>query len=166
MSKPISETWFHRIKAATRDLTDLCGGVERSGEIAHVSKTEVSRWRVATESSVISIPAALALETECGVPLVTTVMAELNGRRLSDGEGEGGSAAAVALQQAEFLRAASQVMAQGAVALADGKVTGAEADIWDRSAAEAQRGLAELRLGLAAVKAGEGGDAVGLKVVR
>lgn len=166
MSKPISETWFHRIKAATRDLTDLCGGVERSGEIAHVSKTEVSRWRVATEPSVIPIPAALALEKECGVPLVTTVMAELNGRRLSDGAGEGGSAAAVAQQQAEFLRSAAQVMAQGAVALADGKVTGAEADIWDRSAAEAQRQLADLRLGLAAAKAGEGGDGVALKVVR
>lgn len=163
MSKPISETWFHRIKAATRDLTDLCGGVERSGEIAHVSKTEVSRWRVATESAVISVPAALALEAECGVPLVTTVMAELNGRRLTESVGEGGSVAAVAARQAEFFRAASEMMAQGAAALADGKVTGAEAELWDRCAAEVQRALAPLRLDLAAVKAGEG---AALKVVR
>lgn len=166
MSKPISETWFHRIKAATRDLTDLCGGVVRSGEIANVSDTSVSRWRVATCSDVIPIPAALALELECGVPVVTTVMAELNGRRLTDAEGQGGAIAAVAAQQAEFFRAASQVMAQGAAALADGKVTGAEAEIWDRSAAEAQRDLANLRLGLAAVKAGESGEGAGLKVVR
>jgi len=166
MSKPISETWFHRIKAATRDLTDLCGGVVRSAEVAHVSKSEVSRWRVATDPDVISLPAALALEAECGVPLVTTVMAELNGRRLSDADGEGAAVAAVAVQQAEFIRAASQVMAQGAIALADGRVSGAEAEIWDREAAQAQRDLADLRLGLAAVKAGEAGEGAGLKVVR
>ena len=163
MSKPISETWFHRIKAATRDLTDLCGGVVRSGEIANVSDTSVSRWRVATCSDVIPIPAALALEDECGVPVVTTVMAELNGRRLTDGAGKGGSGAAVAARQAEFFRAASEMMAQGATALADGDVTAAEAEIWDRFAAGAERELAALRLDLAAIKAGE---AAKLKVVR
>jgi hypothetical protein len=163
MARPISDAWFHRIKAATRDLVKACGGVERTAELAHVSKSEVSRWQVATDESVLPIAAALVLEAECGLPLVTTVMAELNGRRLTDGSSEGGSAAAVASRQAEVFRAAAELMARGAQALADGELTAAEAEIVDRAAAEVQRAIAPLRLDLAAAKAGEG---AGLKVVR
>ena len=163
MARPISDTWFQRIKAATRDLVKACGGVERSAEIAHVSKSEVSRWQVVTDESVLPIPAAVALENECGLPFVTTVMAELNGRRLTDGAEGGGSAASVAARHAEVIRAAAELMANGVQALADGTLTPAEAEIFDRTAAEVQRALAPLRLDLAAAKAGDVG---GLKVVR
>jgi hypothetical protein len=162
MARPISDTWFQRIKAATRDLVKACGGVERSAEIAHVSKSEVSRWQVVTDESVLPIPAAVALENECGLPIVTTVMAELNGRRLTDGVSEGGSAAAVAVRHAEVFRAAAELMAQGAQALSDGDLTPAEAEIYDRAASQLQQAIAPLRLDLAAAKAGAGG----LKVVR
>ena len=162
MSKPIADAWFHRLKAATRDLTDLCGGVERSGEVANVSDTSVSRWRVATSPDVIPIPAALALEAECGVPLVTTVMAELNGRRLTDGDAAGGSAAGITVRYAEMSRSVGELIAQGAVALADGRFTPAEAELVDRGASEAEQRLAAFRLDLAAAKAGGAG---GLKVV-
>src|SRR5688572_21361412 len=84
MARPISDAWFHRVKGATRDLIVRCGGVVRAGEIASTSKTEVSRWQTTGTDDIISLPAALALEAECGAPLVTAAMADLHGRRLSD----------------------------------------------------------------------------------
>lgn len=80
----ISEAWFHRLKAATRDLVKVCGGVVRAGEISGYSKTEVGRWQSATDTDVIPIPAALALEADSGRAFVSSVMAELNGRRLGE----------------------------------------------------------------------------------
>lgn len=152
MSRPISDAWFHRVKAATRDLVKACGGVVRTGEIANVSKTEVSRWQSATDADVISIPAALALEAECGLPLVTTAMAELHGRRLADADGTGESSAHVAAEHAEAVRAVAELMAVGAVALADGDVTPAEAAQMDRLASEAERKLSPLRKSLAGIR--------------
>ncbi len=61
MPRPISDAWFHRVKSATRDLVQACGGVVRSGELAHVSKTEVSRWQTATDEAIIPLPAVLVL---------------------------------------------------------------------------------------------------------
>lgn len=155
MSRPISDIWFHRVKSSTRDLVKLCGGVIRAGEIADVSKSEVSRWQSATSDDIISLPAALALETECGVPLVTTAMAELNGRRLSDPrESEVntcllGAYTDVASGLSEYLKAMSG-------ALADGKLTPAEAEVVDRSLVGCEAAIAQLRLVLARIKA-EGG---------
>lgn len=161
--RPISDAWFHRVKSATRDLIKLSGGVVRAGEIASVSKTEVSRWQTATDPDVISLPAALALEAECGVPLVTTVMAELNGRRLSDPEVDTAARGAtnIMAQHAEFLRCSAEVSASTAAAVVDQQVTPAEAEIIDRKLAELERVIADKRQGLAGLKAG----GPGLRVV-
>ncbi len=86
MSHPIPDAWFHRVKSATRDLVKLCGGVERAGEITHMSKSEVSRWQAGGPEVIIPITAALALEAECGVACVTSAMAGLTGRRLSEAD--------------------------------------------------------------------------------
>lgn len=112
MSRPISDAWFHRIKSATRDLVKMAGGVVRAGEIANASKSEVSRWQSATDADVISLPAALALEGECGVPLVTSVMAELNGRRLSDPDAEGREASNLFARHAEVLRSSGEMASE------------------------------------------------------
>lgn len=150
MSRPISEAWFFRIKAATRDLVSLCGGVVRAGEIGHCSKTEISRYQVATDESIIPIPVALALEAHCEMPLVTTVLADLHGRRLSSpGEAEA-SAATVFASHAETVRSAAELMATGAAAAADGKLTIAELELLDRAAAVLERTIAPFRQDIAA----------------
>lgn len=154
MSRPISDAWFFRIKAATRDLVSLCGGVVRAGEIGHCSKTEISRYQVATDESIIPIPVALALEAHCEMPLVTTVLADLQGRRLSAPDEPALSCAAVFAQHSEVVRAAAELMALGAAASADGKLSPAEAELMDRAASAIELTLAPLRQGLAAKRGG------------
>lgn len=155
MSRPIAEDWFHRLKAATRDLVKACGGVERAGRIALVSKTEVSRWQSAGDPDLISIPAALALEAECGLSPVTAAMAELGGRRLAEPEAAL-SVAAMLGRHAEVALSAADLMAAVAAAAADGWLSPAEAEIVDRAAGAVARTLEPLRHGLAAAKAAGG----------
>lgn len=152
MSRPISDAWFFRIKAATRDLVLLCGGVVRAGEIGHCSKTEMSRYQVATDESIIPIPVALALEAHCEMPLVTTVLADLHGRRLSNPAEEAATAASVFARHAEAVRAAAEMMAKGSAAAADGRLTPAEAEMLDRACSDVEKALAPLRQDLAAMR--------------
>lgn len=152
MSRPISDAWFHRIKSATRDIVKACGGVVRAGEIASTSKTEVSRWQSATDPDVISLTATLALEADCGLPLITAVMADLNGRSLSDPDAEFANAQNFVQSQADTLRASANMMVESAKALADGKITPSEAEVLDRHAADIERNIAPMRRDLAVLK--------------
>ncbi|MCX5518472.1 hypothetical protein OSH10_08490 [Kaistia defluvii] len=161
MSRPISDAWFNRVKSATRDLVQACGGVVRAGEISHNSKSEVSRWQTATDEAIIPLPSVLVLEADCGLPLVTTVMADLGGRRLEGPSEQAGSATAVLGHYAETMRAASELMASTAAALADGKITGAELEILDRNAGALERAAAGLRFGIASAKGGSALKVVG-----
>ena len=64
MSSAVSDHFLYRLKAATRDLVKLVGGVVRAGEITSHSKTTVSRWQSVTDPDVIDLCAAIALEVE------------------------------------------------------------------------------------------------------
>ncbi len=165
MSRPISDAWFHRIKAATRDLVRLCGGIERAAEVAMLSKSVIGRCQNAGDPDILSLPAVLALEAECGVAMVTTAMADLQGRRLSDADADPASAGRVFARNATVMRAASELMAVSAAAATDGRCTPAEAEQMDRAAAELDRAIEPLRQDLAEVKAGAL-NAGALKVVR
>ena len=158
MSHRLSEQAIHRIKSATRDLVKLCGGVVRSGEITHRSKTEVSRWQSVGDPDVIDLFAALALEADCDVPVVTTVMAELNGRRLTD-EVSAQSAKSLLERHAEVMRRSAELSIQVAVALEDNTMTPAEAELVDRAASEQEEALRGLRAGLSAIKSAGATDA-------
>jgi prepilin-type processing-associated H-X9-DG protein len=151
-TSPISDAWFYRIKAATRDAVTRCGGVIRAGEIARASKTEVSRWQTTGDPAVIPLPAALALEAECGEPLITAVMADLNGRRLADGDRDGGSATNIIARHAGVLQSIGEMVASAAAAFADGHVTTAEAEVLDRAASTVARAIDAFRDDLAAAK--------------
>lgn len=152
MSRPISDLWFHRVKSATRDLVKMSGGVVRAGEVAGVSKSEVSRWQSATDSDVISLPAALALEAECGVPMVTSAMAELQGRRVSD-PNEADVARCLLGAFTGVTQAAGDLNSVMAVALADGKLTPAEAGTVTRATTALEEQLTQLKLVMAGIKA-------------
>jgi hypothetical protein len=151
MARAISDAWFHRIKAATRDLIRASGGIERAAALTSYSKSDVGRWNIATDPQIVPLAAALALEAECGLPLITSVMAELNGRRLTDGT-ETGEASSIAARHADTQRASAEVLARYAQATADNRLTPAEAEIIDRAVAELERSIGPLRQDLAAAK--------------
>lgn len=150
--RPQSDQFILRVKAVTRDLVKLCGGIVRSGEITNRSKSEVGRWVSVNEPDIIDLSATMALEGECGVPLVTTVMAEMHGRRLTD-EASARSAASINAHHSALLRAQGELSIHMSSALEDGTVTPAEAEILDRSAAELETLLRGFRGGLAVVRA-------------
>ena len=151
----LKNAWFYRIKAAQRDLINLSGGIERVAEITSISKSHVGRWNNAQDTDLMPINAVLMLEENCGVALITSVMAELNGRRLSDETEQGQRNADVLSAYAETVRHAGEVMSAGALALADGTVTPAEALNVDRAVSVLERGLSDLRRTLAHVRAGD-----------
>lgn len=152
--RAISEAWFHRIKAATRDLVKACGGIERAGEIAHAGKSTVSRWQHAGEEDIIPLPAVLALEADCDRPYVTRIMADLNGRGLTDPEAVADVAGSLTTHHNEVMRQFADLTTSVVSATADGVVSPAEAEIVDRDAAAMERALADLRRKMAAKKAG------------
>jgi len=160
----ISNAWFHRIKAAQRDLIRLVGGIERAAQVSSISKSHIGRMNNATDPELMPLHAVYALESECGVPVVTSAMAELNGRRLSDPDSERIVEQCVVAAYSDMVRKAGDLISGGAVAISDMVVTPAEATKMDRDAAELEAGLGELRRALAGVKA-RGGQKLGLSVV-
>lgn len=152
----ISDAWFYRLKAAQRDLIKQCGGIERAGDIISFGKSTVGRWNNAADPELMPIPAVLLLEAECGTPLVTVVMAELNGRRLQDPDDLGKTTGNILSRYAETVRQSGELMSAGAQAFADGKITPAEATQLDRVAADVERSLSEFRKILAGAQADGG----------
>ena len=149
MSLPISDEWFRRVKRATHHLVRECGGIVDAADIARVSKSAMGRWSGAGDPDIITWPAMLALEAFCGKPLVTVVLADLNGQRLV--EHEDVCVVTIATHHAEAMRHAADLMATGAAALADGKITPTEAAQMDRAAGDLEARLMALRSKLAAV---------------
>lgn len=150
--RPQSDNFILAIKAATRDLVRLCGGVERAGEIADKSKASISRFQTVEAPEIIDLSSALALERECGVPCVTKVMAEMHGRRLSD-EMAAASASSVLKCHADLMQRSAATAALIAMAMADHTITPAEAEAIDRSLAEEETSVRAMRATLAAVRA-------------
>lgn len=151
----LKNAWFYRIKAAQRDLIALSGGIERAAEITSISKSHVGRWNHAQGTDLMPLNAVLMMEEHCDVAVVTTVMAELNGRRVT-GEAEGAGVTVDVLSAcAETVRHAGEVMSAGAIALADSKVTSAEAMTIDRAVSHLERCCTALRQTLAGVRAGD-----------
>lgn len=145
----------HRLKAATRDLVDLCGGGDRSARLAGVSAGQVSRWKGGDYPDLIPLSAVMALEADCGDAPVSAVMAGATGRALTGpAGGEDDGAAGLLGLQARVIEQAGRLVGEFARATADGRVTPAEAEMMDRGAAEIDRTVAAFREALAGVKAG------------
>lgn len=154
MSRPISDHDLQRIKAATRDLVRDCGGIDRAAAIALLSRSEISRCQAPTAPCIISLPAALALEAECGVPYVTETMAAIHGRTLSGPDGDDGAAAADPVSAfAQSVDGFGRVMSAWGQAHRDEVVTPSEAERMDRLVGEMQGRLDRLRGYLASKKA-------------
>lgn len=153
-----------RIKAAQRDLIEACGTVRRIEEKFNYSKSQVGRWGDAKAPDLMPIDAIRRLEEDCGIPFVTSVMAEVTGRRLTDPETEREAAVSVMQSHADVIREFAELSGQMALAFADGHMTPAEATVADRAAASMEEAARQLRNSLAVVKAA-GGVKAGLRVV-
>jgi len=160
----VSETWSYRIKAAQRDLIKRAGGIERVAEITTFSKSQVGRWNSSTEADLMPLAAIVVCEADTGVALVTAVMAEINGRRLSDPEEEKRGQTSVFATFAEAKRHDAELTHSFSLAIADGYVSAAEADVADRKAAAQINALTEFRASLATIRA-QGGGKAALRVV-
>jgi hypothetical protein len=160
----MSDAFLYRVKAAQRDLIERCGGILRVEAISGFSKSQVGRWNNPSDPDLMPVGAVRALEADCRVALVTAVLAEANGRRLSDPDAERAADVCVMLSHAELMRQAAELANGMAVAIGDGQVTPAEAQTIDRLAAGLERAASDLRAALATIKA-RGGAAAGLRVV-
>lgn len=151
-----------RIKAAQQQLIAAAGGID--GAVAALGETvgrsTVGRWNNADDPTLMSLDGLIRLEAATGMTIVTAALAELNGRRLADQDGEIATQACIMNRHAETIMQAGELMAAGAAAFADGKVTPAEAQTIDRAAAQMERSISDYRKTLAGIRA-EGG----LKVV-
>lgn len=156
-----TDAWFHRLKAAQRDLIRLCGGIERAAELTSFGKSTVGRWANAADPELMPAAATYALEAECEQPVFTAAMAGLQGRRLSDPDEDARRSSDVLTSYAEATRQAAELMASAALALADGQITPAEATTVDRASANLEHAVAELRRSLAGIKADGGLKVVG-----
>lgn len=158
------DAFQYRLLAAQRDLIERCGTVERVAEKCGYSKSEVGRWRGGANPEFMPVGVIALLEGDCGYALVTAVLAEANGRRLSDPELERVADINVLNAHAEMLIRQADAMTALAQAIADGHVTPTEANIVDKKLADQERATSNLRAALAVVKA-RGGDAAALRLV-
>ena len=158
------QAWFHRIKAAQRDLIRMAGGIERAAEITSVSSSHIGRMNNARDTDLMPISVVIALEEECGIPIVTSAMAELNGRRLSDPAAERAAEQTVLSSYGDVARKSGDLLSGGAIAFSDGRVSPAEAHKMDRDAADLEIEISRFRQALALVKA-RGGEKAALRVV-
>lgn len=160
----MSDPFLYRVKAAQRDLIERCGGILRVETISGFSKSQVGRWNNPSDPDLMPLGAIRALEADCRVALVTAVLAEVNGRRLTDPEEERAQDVCVMLSHAELMRQAAELANGMALAISDGQVTPTEAQNIDRLAAGLERSASSLRASLAAIKA-RGGAPAALRIV-
>lgn len=160
----MNDAWFYRIKAAQRDLVKIAGGIERVVEITSTSKSHVGRWNNPADPDLMPLNAVMMLEAETGQPLVTSVMASVNGRRLSDPDGGGGEDHALIARFGSAARQAGELISTGMRAMADGRVTDAEKAEIDREAGKLERDLSKLRMSVAG-GLGEGGTDTRIRIV-
>lgn len=160
----LPSAWFYRLKAAQRDLIKRVGGIERAGDIANVSKSQMGRYNNDGDPELMPPPVFLMLQRECGVPLFTDALAGLEGYRLTaPDEGAGAANASIMSSYAETVVQAGELIAKGALAFADGKLTPAEAAGIDRAAALVEQTVSELRRATASARAAGGVDVGGAR---
>jgi hypothetical protein len=160
----MSDPFLSRLKAAQRDLIEDCGTLRRLEEKFGFSRSVAQRWGDSNHPDLMPLNAVRVLEADCGTPWVTSVMAEVTGRRLTSPEQERAAAACVMQGHADLVREFAELSTKLALAYADGRMTPAEATVADRASAGMEEALRSFRNALAVVKANGGANA-GLRLV-
>jgi len=142
-ARRLPEEDVFRLKAAARDLIKRAGGVERAGHVAGVGKSEAARWQSPAEVSLPPLSAVVLLERDAGAPLITGVMASLQGSALAEGRAAGGPRFPTA--HARLARAMAELQAGIIEAIHDGVLTTRERAEIERQAAATAETLAIFR---------------------
>lgn len=153
----MNDAWFYRIKAAQRDLIKIAGGIERVVEITSTSKSHVGRWNNPADPDLMPLNAVMLLEAETGQPMITSVMAGINGRRLTDPDGGNGESASLLASFGETSRQSGEFISTGMRAFSDGVVTDSERTEMDRAASKLEQDLGKLRQALSHGRGQPGG---------
>ena len=146
----------YRIFGAQRDLIERCGGYKRVMELTGRSKSEVCRWQGGADQDFMSPLYVYVLERDCQYAPITTVMADANGRRLSEPGEERLSQVNVHRAYAERKRREAEVDGLYAAAMEDGDVSPTESELLIRAAQASDRAGGEF-LGALAVAKAKGG---------
>ncbi len=160
----MDDAFLYRIKAAQRDLINRCGGIMRVVDLTGFSKSEVGRWNNAGDPDQMPLGPIVVLEKDCGYALVTGVLADANGRRLTDPEEDRRAGMSLMSALAEVQRQIGELVTAAGAAIADGFVTPTEGASIDRPAAKAEQAISDLRAAVAVIKS-QGGVKAGLRVV-
>lgn len=156
------DAFHYRLKAAQRDLIERCGGINRVEKVAGFSRSQVGRWNNPNDTDHMSLVVVRTLEADAGQPVVTAVMAEINGWHIADTDDEPVAKLGLMAAHSNSLFFQADIARDIAAAIADGRVSPAEAAVIDRAVAKAVQGYEELRASLAEIKA-RGGEAVSLQ---
>lgn len=146
---------FFRVKAAIADLIERCGGQKRAGEIVGVSQQQMSRIAHREDGAMLTLAGKLALERDCGEPLVTSVEVELLGYRLERaGAAPAGTDGCPLSAHAAVLREVADLCRAFAEAVADGQYSRTDSVTVDRQLSELVREIERFRRVNAAAMAG------------
>lgn len=160
----MDDAFLYRIKAAQRDLIARCGGIMRVANLVNASKSEVGRWNGGGDPDLMPVGAIVILEGDCGYALVTDVMAQQNGRRLTDPEDDQRVGKNLLAAVGEVQRQSGELINTVGAAISDGWVSPTEGTSIDRIAGSLERAASDLRASVAGVKA-QGGAKAGLRIV-
>ncbi|MBD8556880.1 hypothetical protein IFT84_20430 [Rhizobium sp. CFBP 8762] len=119
MKDAMTDAWFHQLKAANRQLIKKNGGIEPSAELTSLSKSQIGRCNSSNDTELLPIPAVLRLEMECEDPVVTRVMAALNGCKLTDPKAIVGEGACLLRESMELSTRQNAYQMNASIAFAD-----------------------------------------------
>lgn len=136
---------FHiRLKIHQAELIDRCGGIERAAGICHYGKSTVGRWNDRDDPTLMPIAAIAALEADCGVSVVSTVMLEAAKRVSGADRMIGNPAEIISLEAAELMRRAGDAASKLFGSVADGDISSTESEINTRALVSVRQKIDDL----------------------
>lgn len=143
--RTLTRSDYLRLKAATRKLISLCGGVEGAAASTRVNKSVLSDYGNPNKDQFAPLDVIADLETVAGKTPVTTLLAEISHHVLADvaaADPSPGDALAII---GGISKETSDVVALLAKALADGVIDADERAALAKEISEAETVLANLR---------------------
>jgi hypothetical protein len=138
---------YAAVKAAWRELVDLCGGPNQATKYTRVAASLLSRYGAAHEEMFAPIDVVMDLEAQVGEPVVTRVLADIAGQSLVT-KPEARPATDFVKHLGEVGHDTGDVLSNFSAAIADGKVDEKEASALLVKVREAEESLAELESAL------------------
>ena len=136
---PLASDMLFRLKAATRDLIERVGGLDRAGRVAGYSTSSMHRYGSTTHTDMLPIAAILLLERDCGVATISGLLTELQADLPGEPPPSFGRA------NAFLARALAELQATIAEAQADAAITPNEAASIERNCAAVHQALSTFR---------------------